>query len=44
MRFLNLRGDGLEAPVGSCHKMRPAHLALVEPSHGNFGTRVGSAF
>ena len=44
MRIVNLRRDGLEMPVGPGQEVRAAHLALIERSHGGFGTRFGGAF
>ena len=41
---MNLRGDGLQVPVGGGQKVRAAHGAIVERSYGGFGALVGGAW
>jgi hypothetical protein len=44
MRFVNLRRNGFEMPVGPSHEMHAAHLAFIERSDGGFDAPFGGAF
>ncbi|PYU22611.1 MAG: hypothetical protein DMG32_17845 [Acidobacteria bacterium] len=44
IRFLNLRRNGLQMPVGPRHEVRAAHLALIERGDGGFDAPFGGAF
>ena len=43
-RFVNLRLNGLQMPVGPRHEVGAAHPAFVQRSDGGFGTTFGGAF